>query len=180
MDTQEWRAWLDQSRAKQAQLNQQNYAMPAQNWQDPQTMGPMQGGLSVGGARPDVQTGSSQDWARGLMGDPGSMAQAPGYRPGMGSMTPAQQLAADNQWDENFRAQDALLNQIPQHVSWGDPRVQNVMNNQITDAQAYNAYPSFGAPTPQQGPMRQTPAQLADWERYAQIMAKQRPNQGLR
>ena len=173
MDNKAWRAFLEESRARQAQLNQQNYAMPSQGWQDPQSMGPMQGNSGAGWGA-DIPAGPT-DFSQ----DPSYYRQAPGYRPGMGSMTPQQQMAADDQWEQDFQAKQAMLNQIPQHVPWGDPRIQQVMNNAPTDAQAYNAYPSFGAPTPEQGPGRKQ-AQLADWERYQQIMAMQRPNQGLR
>ena len=177
MTNEEWRAWLDQSRAKQAQLNQGNYAMPSQGWQDPQAIAPMQGSFSV--ANPE---GPTREVYRGLEGDSSwggnySTAQAPGFRPGIGSMTPDAQLIADNEWERQNAWRQQQMDQIPAHVPWGDPRVQGVMNAQVP-AGTYGGV--VGPVQPLTIAPQQTPAQLADWERYKRIMANQRPYQGLR
>ena len=174
MINEEWRAWLDQSRAKQAQLNQGNYAMPSQGWQDPQAIAPMQGSFSQASQPTDNPMSAFTAQPNGLPSGWGG--NAPGWH-GQGSMMPVAQLNADNEWERQNAWRQQELDKIPEHIPWGDPRIQAVMNAQVP-AGTYGGIP--GPVQPLTMVPQQTPAQLADWERYKRIMANQRPYQGLR
>lgn len=171
MENQQWRQWLDESRAKQAQLNAQNYAMPS--WgQASQSAVPMRGNSGEGWGTEYTQGPVVTERF------PSQVNQhAPGYQPGIGSMTPDTQLMADNEWERQNAWRQQELDKVSAHIAWGDPRIQAIINGQVP-AGTYGGV--TGPVQPLQMAPQQTASQLADWERYQQIMADRRPWQGLR
>lgn len=209
MDNQQWRTWLGESREKQNQLNlgnspEGNWNLQHPEYKDETLYAPWQNQSNNRQAEPyqapelgyapftgqrypesntPMQGNSGAAWGAmpSVVSNPdlysSGMRQAPGYRPGIGSMTPEAQLVADNEWERQHAYRQQELDKIPAHVAWGDPRIQNVMNAQVP-AGTYGGVP--GPVQPLQMAPQQTASQLADWERYKQIMSDQRPWQGLR